>query len=96
MIAPQSPRQSNDKLINLFIAYDLMQPGQNRDAVRDAIKSSRQWRQFQFSLFHVNTEFPPASDYAIVDQHIDASDRLAVINSDSGVISNWKNRASTR
>ena len=36
---------------NLFIAYDLMQPGQNYEAVRDRIKSLGQWHQFQLSLF---------------------------------------------
>ena len=30
---------------NLFIAYDLMRPGQNYEAVRDRIKSLGQWHQ---------------------------------------------------
>ena len=40
---------------NLFIAYDLLQPGQNYEAVRDRIKSLGQWPQFQLSLFYVHT-----------------------------------------
>ena len=40
---------------NFFIAYDLLQPGQNYEAVRDRIKSLGQWHQFQLSLFYVQT-----------------------------------------
>lgn len=76
---------------NLFIAYDLMSPGQNYDAVRDAIKGLGQWHQFQYSLFYVNTQHSPAEAYAIVSQWIDSNDRLAVIDAASGVVSNWDN-----
>lgn len=41
---------------NLFIAYDLNAPGQNYDAVRDAIRDLGQHWQAQFSLFYVNTQ----------------------------------------
>lgn len=74
---------------NLFIAYDLMSPGQNYDAVRDAIKSLGQWHQFQFSLFYVNTQFSAAEAYAIIHSVIDANDRLAVIEANSAVVTNW-------
>lgn len=76
---------------NLFIAYDLMSPGQNYDNVRDAIKSLGQWHQFQFSLFYVNTDLSPAAAYASVARHLDGNDRLAVIDAQSGVVSNWDN-----
>lgn len=74
---------------NLFIAYDLMSPGQNYDAVRDAIKNLGKWHQFQFSLFYVNTVFSPQEAYNLVAAAIDANDRLAVINAESGVVSTW-------
>jgi hypothetical protein len=74
---------------NLFIAYDLMRPGQNYDAVRDAIKSLGQWWQAQYSLFYVHTEYSPLAAYALVAPFLDSNDRLAVINAASGVVSNW-------
>ncbi|HKI60722.1 MAG TPA: hypothetical protein VKA31_00365 [Mariprofundaceae bacterium] len=74
---------------NLFIAYDLMQPGQNYDAVRDRIKQLGQWHQFQLSLFYVNTEFSPEQAYAHVTAVMDTNDRLAVVNALSGIVSNW-------
>lgn len=74
---------------NLFIAYDLLAPGQNYDAVRDAIKSLGQWHQFQLSLFYVHTNYDPQTAYNIIIAKMDSSDRLAVINAFSGVVSNW-------
>lgn len=74
---------------NLFIAYDLLEPGQNYDAVRDAIKGLGTWWQFQYSLFYVNTEYDPTAAYNIIIAFMDANDRLAVINAQSGVVSSW-------
>jgi len=74
---------------NLFIAYDLMQPGQNYDAVRDAIKSLGFHWQFQYSLFWVNTEHAPHAAFNIVWGAMDLNDRLCVINAFQGVVSNW-------
>ena len=74
---------------NLFIAYDLMQPGQNYDAVRERIKDLGQWHQFQLSLFYVHTDSSPQDSYASVFSVMDANDRLAVINAEGGFVSNW-------
>lgn len=74
---------------NLFIAYDLMSPTQNYDAVRDAIKGLGQWHQFQFSLFYVSTFLSPQQAYAAVHAAMDADDRLAVIDASGGVVSTW-------
>jgi len=74
---------------NLFIAYDLMEPGQNYDAVRDRIKALGRWHQFQYSLFYVNTEMSPSEAFRHVGEVMDTNDRLAVINAASGVVSNW-------
>ena len=77
---------------NLFIAYDLMSPGQNYDAVRDAIAHLGPHWQFQYSLFYVHTERAPGEAFAYVQAHMDANDRLAVINCDQGVgafVTNW-------
>jgi hypothetical protein len=74
---------------NLFIAYDLMEPGQNYDAVRDAIKGLGKWWQFQYSLFYVSTEHSARSAFAIVNAAMDINDRLAVIDAHAGVVSTW-------
>ena len=74
---------------NLFIAYDLMSPGQNYDAVRDRIKSLGASWQFQFSLFYVSTDSSPEQAYAHIAAVMDSNDRLAVINAQSGVVSDW-------
>jgi len=74
---------------NLFIAYDLMSPGQNYDAVRDAIMGLGKWWQPQFSLFYVHTDYSPQEAASIVLAAMDPNDRLAVINAQSGVITTW-------
>lgn len=74
---------------NLFIAYDLIAMGQNYDAVRDAIKSLGQWHQFQYSLFYVSTQYSAAQAYEIVAASMDSNDRLAVIDAQEGVVSDW-------
>ncbi len=77
---------------NLFIAYDLNQPGQNYDAVRDAIKDLGRWHQFQYSLFYVNTDLSPRDAFNHVIAAMDRNDRLAVINCDFGgsaIVSTW-------
>lgn len=74
---------------NLFIAYDLMQPGQNYEAVRDKIKSLGPWHQFQLSLFYVNTISSPHEAYTAIVSVMDVNDRLAVIDAKGGVVSDW-------
>jgi hypothetical protein len=74
---------------NLFIAYDLMSPGQNYDAVRDRIKALGPHWQFQFSLFWVNTDLSPQEAHSFILKAMDANDRLAVIDAFSGVVTNW-------
>lgn len=73
---------------NLFIAYDLNQPGQNYDAVRDRIKSLGRWHQFQYSLFYVSTGMDTRSAYDAVWAVMDPSDKLIVIDANGGVVSN--------
>ena len=75
---------------NLFIAYDLMQPGQNYEAVRDKIKDLGQWHQFQLSLFYVHTGHSPQDAYAQVISVMDTNDRLAIIDASGGVVSTWE------
>lgn len=74
---------------NLFIAYDLLAPNQSYDRVRDAIKSLGDWHQFQLSLFYVHTKHSPAEAFAIIHRAMDTDDRLAVINAQSGIVTDW-------
>lgn len=76
-------------MANLFIAYDLMAPGQNYDRVRDAIKGLGRWHQFQYSLFYVSTALDAAQAYAHVIVTMDSNDRLAVIDASGGVVTDW-------
>lgn len=74
---------------NLFIAYDLIPPGQNYPAVHEAIKNLGTWYQFQYSLWYVNTQYSPTEAFSLISGAMDARDKLAVINAQSGVVTNW-------
>lgn len=74
---------------NLFIAYDLMSPGQSYDVVRDKIRSLGRWHQFQYSLFYVHTTLTAAQAYSAIAAVMDSNDKLAVIDAASGVVSSW-------
>lgn len=75
--------------VNLFIAYDLMSPGQNYDRVRSFIAKLGPHWQFQYSLFYVHTELTPEQAYAHVLASMDPNDKLAVIIADGGIVTNW-------
>jgi len=60
---------------NLFIAYDLLPPGQNYPAVHEAIRSLGKWHQFQYSFWYVHTEYSPEEAFAIVLASMDARGR---------------------
>lgn len=74
---------------NLFIAYDLMSPGQNYDAVQRRIMDLGPFHKFQYSLFYVHSSLTPEQAYAHIAGALDGNDRLAVINAQSGVVTNW-------
>ena len=77
---------------NLFVAYDLMSPGQNYDAVRNAIRELGPNWQFQYSLFYVHTDYSPQQAYTHVLASMDRNDRLAVIVCSDvvgAIVTNW-------
>jgi hypothetical protein len=77
---------------NLFVAYDLMSPGQNYDAVRDTIRSLGVTWQFQYSLFYLRTDLAPDAVFARVFAAMDGNDRLAVIvaaDAIGAIVTNW-------
>lgn len=76
---------------NLFIAYDLISPGQNYNMLTDAIKSLGSWHKFQLSLFYVSTELSANDAFATLSRLIDGGDRLIIIDARGGVTTNWDN-----
>lgn len=83
---------------NLFIAYDLLAPGQNYDAVRDRIRQLGPSWQFQYSLFYVHTEYSAAEAAEFVLEVMDVKDfpgrnsgkdRLLVIDANAGMTTTW-------
>lgn len=72
---------------NLFIAYDLIPPGQHYPDVEEAIESLGKWHKFQYSLYYVNTALSPQQAYARVFAVMDINDKLAVIDARAGVVS---------
>lgn len=77
---------------NLFIAYDLLgadRQVEDYERVHEAIQSLGAYHAFQRSVWYVHTQHTPAEAYAIVLPAMRATDRLAVINAESGIVSNW-------
>jgi hypothetical protein len=74
---------------NLFVAYDLMSPGQNYGVVQARIAELGPYHKFQFSLFYLHTDYTPQEVYARVWSAMDQNDRLAVIIADGGLVTNW-------
>jgi len=65
-------------MTNLLIAYDLNHPGQNYEAVVDAICSLGGWYKLQYSLFYVQSELTMEQAYNRVCVVMDPNDKLMV------------------
>lgn len=74
---------------NLFIAYDLMSPGQNYDRVTDTIKALGAHCHIQLSMFYVHTELNAQSAHDVVRAVMDPNDKLAVIDANAAVITSY-------
>lgn len=66
---------------NLFIAYDLDNPGQNYDAVHARIKSLGRWYHAQQSLFYLHTTLSPQQAHEAIFAMMDRNDKLIVVES---------------
>jgi hypothetical protein len=66
---------------NLFIAYDLDEPGQDYEAVHARIKSLGRWYHAQQSLFYVHTDLSPKEAHEFVFRGMDINDKLIVVES---------------
>jgi hypothetical protein len=67
-------------MVNLVIAYDLMNPGQNYERVQTAIKALGHWYKLQYSLFYVQSQMTAAQAHFAVRAAMDANDKLCVID----------------
>ena len=75
---------------NYFVAYDLVSPGQNYDAVIERIELlAIYYARMQYSLFYVKSELTMAELHAAIRQVMDPNDRLAVIWANDAFVSNY-------
>ena len=65
---------------NLFISYDLKNPGQNYDRVITAIKGLGTWAKVQYSLWYVSSAYTAKQAAEIVRRAQDANDTLIAID----------------
>lgn len=65
---------------NLFVSYDLKNPGQNYDRVIATIKTLGSWAKVQYSLWYVSSAYTASQAAEIVRRAQDANDTLIVID----------------
>lgn len=65
---------------NLFISYDLNNPGQNYAAAIDTIKSLGSWAKVQKSFWYVKSNFSAEQAIEKISTKIDKNDSLIVID----------------
>lgn len=66
---------------NLFISYDLVQPGQKYEAVIAEIQKLGNWAKVHYSLWYVSSPHSASEAAERVWAVMDANDKLIVINS---------------
>lgn len=65
---------------NLFVSYDLHQPGQNYEAVITEIKKHGGWAKVHYSLFYLDSAESAEAVAKAVWAAMDKNDRLIVID----------------
>jgi hypothetical protein len=70
---------------NLFISYDLMNPGQRYPQVEAAIKQLGAWAKVHFSLYYVNSASTAEQAAKHVWASMDANDKLIVVDATNNV-----------
>jgi hypothetical protein len=75
---------------NLHISYDLMNPGQNYDAIIRRIKSLGLWAKSLLSFWYVNSNYTAEQARNHLLPVLDANDRLYVVDSTNNVAA-WHN-----
>lgn len=69
--------------MNYFISYDLYRPGQNYDAIGEAIKQLGAWAKVHLSLYYLSTNMALEQVYAAVAAASDPNDKVLVIGASS-------------
>lgn len=64
---------------NLFIAYDLVKPGQNYEQVRACIEALGQFSHVQGSVYYVHTSLTAEQATARISPVLDRNDKLVVV-----------------
>jgi hypothetical protein len=78
-----------EMIYNLFVAYDLIPPGQKYDAVQAQIrKLGPRWYKLQYSLYYVQTELDSRTAHDFVRLAMDSTDKLTVIEARAAYVSN--------
>jgi hypothetical protein len=75
---------------NLFISYDLYNPGQNYEKVIKTIKSLGNWAKVQKSFWYVNSNYSSSEAAKMVWASMDKNDSLIVVDA-SNKTANWYN-----
>lgn len=65
---------------NLFVSYDLKNPGQNYDQVIAEIKKHGAWAKVEFSLFYLSSNETASQVGNAVWSVMDSNDKLIVID----------------
>ena len=65
---------------NLFVSYDLIQPGQKYETVIAEIKKLGDWAKVHYSLWYVNSQHSASEAARRVWAVMDANDKLIVID----------------
>lgn len=65
---------------NLFVSYDLHEPGKNYEAVIEAIKALGNWAKAHYSLWYVKSDLTAKQVAEHVRATMDANDKLLVID----------------
>ena len=75
---------------NLFISYDLYNPGQNYEKVAGAIKSLGNWAKVQKSFWYAKSNFSASEAAKKVWASMDSNDSLIVVDAKNNDAS-WYN-----
>lgn len=65
---------------NLFISYDLMNPGQNYEKVAAAIKSLGPASKLLLSLWYVKSNYTAEQARDVVAKAVDPNDKILVVD----------------
>jgi len=65
---------------NLFVSYDLNDPGQSYDKVAKAIKELGAWAKVQMSFWYVSSDYSAKQACQHIWKSMDSNDSLTVVD----------------